>query len=123
MRATAISGIAAAVIALAALGTSGAQAALAAMAGGVAMVAGNLVAAATALRGGFRPAAAAFTQLVLGTVGKWVVVVVVVGLALARFHLPPLPMLAGLVAVALTYLLALGKTGGKLQDQGTRRLC
>ena len=81
----------------------GPRAALAAAAGGAALVAGHLVVAAVALGGGIVPARVAFARLLLGIAGKWLVVVAVVAVALEAWRLPPLPMLAGLVAGLLAY--------------------
>ena len=64
-----------------------------------------------------------FARLVLGTFGKWLLVVVVVAVALVALKLPALPLLAGLLVAELAYLLALGLWNGRLQDKGTRRLC
>ena len=80
--------------------------AAAAVAGG-AMVAGNALAAMTALGGGIQPARLVFLRLLLGVLGKWVVVLAVFTVALGAWRLPPLPMLVGLAAGVLAYLLAL----------------
>ena len=81
----------------------GPRAALAAAAGGAALVAGHLVVAAVALGGGIVPARVVFARLLLGIAGKWLVVVAVMAVALGVWRLPPLPMLAGLVAGLLAY--------------------
>ena len=70
--------------------------ALAVGAGGLALVSGNALAALVALG-----------RLLLGTMVKWLVAIVVLATALAIWRLPPLPMLGGLVAGLLAYLLAL----------------
>lgn len=80
--------------------------ALAVGAGGLALVSGNALAALVAL-GGIVPARIAFGRLLLGTMLKWLVAIVVLATALAIWRLPPLPMLGGLVAGLLAYLLAL----------------
>jgi F0F1-type ATP synthase assembly protein I len=80
--------------------------ALAAGVGGLALVLGNALAALVALRGIVR-APVAFGRLLLGAMGKWLVAIVVLATALSTWRLPPLPMLAGLVAGLLAYLLAL----------------
>lgn len=67
---------------------------------------GNALAALVAL-GGIVPARVAFGRLLLGTMVKWLVAIVVLATALAIWRLPPLPMLGGLVAGLLAYLLAL----------------
>jgi len=85
----------------------GPRAALAAATGGAALVLGHLVATALALGGGIQPARAAFARLLLGIAGKWLVVAAVVVVASGAWRLPPLPLLAGLVAGLLAYYLFL----------------
>lgn len=116
MRAVVVSALVAVVAALAALALAGPGSAEAVAAGSVAMLAGNLAAVRVALQGGALPARAAFARLVLGTFGKWLVVVAVLAVALAVLKLPALPVLAGLLVTALAYLLALGLWNGRLQD-------
>ena len=106
MRAVAIQAVVALLVALLFLAVAGPRQGLAAAAGGIAMLAGNGLAAAVALGGGIQPAGAAFTRLLLGMLGKWVVALVVVAVALGPLRLPPLPLLAGLAAGMLAYLLA-----------------
>lgn len=84
----------------------GPRQALAAGIGGAAMALGNAIAAKFSLAG-IVPAGVAFGRLLLGTVSKWLVAVVVLAMALAVWRLPPLPMLIGLAAGLLAYLLAL----------------
>ena len=67
--------------------------ALAAAIGGAAMAAGNALSIALAFGGGIQRAP--------------------VALALAAWRLPPLPLLAGLAAGTLGYLLALNRTGAR----------
>lgn len=86
---------------------SGTRQALSAAVGGMALVAGHLLVAALALGGGIVPARAAFARLLLGLLGKWLLVVVAVAIALEAWRLPPLPMLAGLVAGLLAYHVAM----------------
>lgn len=120
MRAVAIQAAVAGLVALAflALGT---QQALAAAAGGIAMLAGNGLAAAVALGGGIQPAGAAFARLLLGTLLKWLAVLVVVVVALQAWRLPPLATLAGLVAGVLANLLALNLRSANKRIPDTRR--
>ena len=80
--------------------------ALAAGVGGLALVLGNALAALVALRGIVR-APVAFGRLLLGAMGKWLVAIAVLAAALVIWRLPPLPVLVGLVAGLLAYLLAL----------------
>jgi F0F1-type ATP synthase assembly protein I len=107
MRAVAIQAVAALLVALAALVAAGPRQGLAAALGGIAMLAGNALAAAVALGGGIQPAGAAFARLLLGALGKWVVALVVIAVALGPLRLPPLPLLAGVAAGTIAYLLAL----------------
>lgn len=116
MRAVVVSALVAAVAALAALALAGLESAGAVALGAVAMLVGNLAAVMVALRGGIMPARAAFARLVLGTAGKWLLVVAVMAVALAVLKLPALPMLVGLLAAEVAYLLALGLWNGRLQD-------
>ena len=87
--------------------------ALAAAIGGAAMAAGNALSIALALGGGVQPASAAFARLLLGVMGKWMVVLATFALALAAWRLPPLPLLAGMAAGMLGYLLALNRIGAR----------
>lgn len=84
----------------------GTREALAAGLGGLALVLGNALAAVMALAG-IVPARVALGSLLLGTMAKWLVVIAVFVAALLFWRLPPLPLLAGLVAGLLAYLLAL----------------
>lgn len=86
---------------------SGPWQALSAAVGGMALVAGHLLVAALALGGGIVPARAAYARLLLGLLGKWLLVVVAVAIALEAWRLPPLPMLAGLVSGLLAYHVAM----------------
>jgi F0F1-type ATP synthase assembly protein I len=110
LRAVSIQAFVAALVALAFL-VQGPRSALAAAVAGMAMVAGNALAAVTALGGGIQPARVAFARLLLGVLGKWMVVLAIFAVALEAWRLPPLPMLAGLAAGVLAYLLALNTVG------------
>ena len=112
MRAVALQAAATLLVAVAFL-AAGPRQALAAAAGGFALLAGNALAASVALGGGAQPASAAFARLLLGTLGKWLVAMVVVAMALGLFRLPPLPLLAGLAGGLLAYLLALNLRMGR----------
>lgn len=105
LNAVAIQAIVAVPVALAFL-AQGPRHALAAGVGGFAMVLGNALAANTALAG-IVPARVALVRLLLGLVSKWIVAISVFAMGLAVWRLPPLPMLVGLSAGLLTYLLAL----------------
>ncbi|HSR65994.1 MAG TPA: hypothetical protein VLM17_10400 [Xanthomonadaceae bacterium] len=75
--------------------------------GGLAMAAGHALAARVSFAGGIQPARMAFARLLLGVMGKWLVALGVVALALEAWRLPPLPVVAGLVAGLLAYLVGL----------------
>ena len=78
--------------------------ALAAGSGGGAVVVGNALLALRSLSGPPRGAGIALAQLLTGFVLKWIVVLGTLYLAFARWHLPPLPLLAGVVATTLAFL-------------------
>ena len=83
--------------------------ALAAALGGAAVVLGGLVAARIALGGGVSGAGTAMTRLMLGMVLKWVVVIGVLLVGLGAWKLPPLPLLAGLLAGLVAQVLAVAR--------------
>ncbi|MDQ3287294.1 MAG: hypothetical protein M3Q42_03355 [Pseudomonadota bacterium] len=105
-RALAFQATVAALVALA-FAVQGQQQAMSAAAGGGALLLGNALAAAVALGGGIQSARAAFARLLLGTLGKWVVVMAVLAVGFGAWHLPPLPALVGVVAGLLAYLVGL----------------
>jgi F0F1-type ATP synthase assembly protein I len=125
MRAVSIQALVAVLVAAVFL-IQGPRAALGAAVAGLAMVAGNVLVANTALGGGIQPAGAALSRLILGVAGKWLVVLVVFGVGLAAWRLPALPMLAGLAAGVLANLVAMNlrktvnpshkQTGGRIQS-------
>jgi F0F1-type ATP synthase assembly protein I len=114
LRAVAVQAAAALLVAVGAWLLAGPTQGLAAAAGGIAMLAGNALAAVVALGGGIQPAGAAYARLLLGTIGKWVVVLAVLAVALGPLRLPPLPTVAGLAAGMLAYLLALNIRGNSV---------
>ena len=75
-----------------------------ALAGGAAMTLGSTIAAWGAFGGGVEGAGMALGRLLLGTAAKWVVVVAGLYLAIAAWHLPALPVLAGTAMAALAFL-------------------
>lgn len=103
-RALAIEAIVVTLVALAFL-AQGPQQALAAAVGGGAVVLGNALAAFVALGGGIQSGRTAFTRLLLGTLGKWVVVMGVLAISFGVWRISPLPVLVGVVASMLAYLL------------------
>lgn len=80
--------------------------AAAAATGGLAIVAGAVLAAWMALGGGVLGATSAVMRLVAGMVVKWVVVIGVLALGVGLYKLPPLPLLAGVVAGLVAQVLA-----------------
>ncbi|MCL1635637.1 hypothetical protein M2650_13495 [Luteimonas sp. SX5] len=105
LRAAAVQVAVALLVALAFL-MQGPRQALAAGIGGGALALGNALAAGVSL-GGIVPARVAFARLLLGALLKWVVAIGMFAIALGAWRLPPLPMVAGLAAGLLAYLLAL----------------
>lgn len=80
--------------------------ALAATVGGMAVVAGGLLAAWLAFGGGVLGAGSAVVRLAAGVVVKWVVVIGVLVAGAGLWKLPPLPLLAGLLAGLAAQVLA-----------------
>lgn len=119
LRAIGIQAVVAGLLAAAFL-VQGPRAALAAATGGAALVLGHLIVALVALGGGIVPARVAFARLVLGIAGKWLVVVAVMAVALGAWRLPPLPMLAGLVAGLLAYYIALNGAPSNFGNRNKR---
>lgn len=123
LRAVAVQAGIAALAAMLFLFWQGWQAALAAGIGAAALALGNATMAWLALPR-IVHARAALGRLMLGVVTKWCVVVAILAVAIGVWRLPALPMLAGLVAGLLGYLLALNANWtrfgtGRLLDGGT----
>jgi ATP synthase protein I len=104
LRAIAIQAGVAALVAVAFLAQDG-RAALAAGVGGGAAVLGSFFLAWRSLSARTPSAGMALAALLVGIVMKWVVVLAALYLALARFGLPALPLLAGLVSTTAAFLL------------------
>ena len=100
-----IQAIVTAVLALAFL-VQGWAAAGAALVGGLATTAGSALMGWRAFAGGVVDPGSALLRLFGGVALKWLVIVLVLYLGLARFGLPPLPLLAGLSATLVASLLA-----------------
>ena len=83
----------------------GPRTALAALAGGGAMALGSLAAAWGAFGGGVVGAGMALGRLLLGTAAKWLVVAV--GLFLAVWRLPAVPVLAGAAMAAAALMVSM----------------
>ena len=84
----------------------GHRAALGALLGGGAVALGSALMAWRAFGGGVTGAGAALFRLFGGLALKWLVIVGALYLALARWELPPLPLLAGLGAALVAFLAA-----------------
>lgn len=84
----------------------GARSALAAGMGGVAVVLGSLVLALRTFARAPMLANAALRRMLVGMTLKWIVFLAVLYLALVRFALPPVPLLAGAVVTTLSFLFA-----------------
>lgn len=84
----------------------GPRASLGALMGGGAVALGSALMAWRAFGGGSAiGAGAALFRLLGGLALKWLVIVGALWLALARFELPPVPVLAGLCAALVAFLL------------------
>lgn len=80
--------------------------AVAAAVGGLAIVAGALLAAWMAFGGGVLGAVSAVLRLVAGMVVKWVVVIGVLVMGAGLYKLPPLALMAGVVTGLVAQVLA-----------------
>lgn len=89
---------------------AGPRAAAAAALGAVAIVLGSLLLARTLVGGGIQSATGALGGLLLGMVGKWVLVAAVFVLAIGILKLPVLPLLAGLAAAVVASTVAAART-------------
>jgi len=94
-------------VALAFFFAQGGKAALAAAIGGGSVAVGSLVLAWRSLPRGAASAGLALSRMVSGLVLKWFVVLGAAYVAMARLHLPPLPLIVGLVAAMLAMFLTL----------------
>lgn len=83
-----------------------ARAAIAAAIGGGAVVLGSLVLSWRSMMGPAYSAGLALARMISGLILKWFVVLGALYLSLARWQLPPVPLLAGLVAtMAASFLI------------------
>ena len=89
---------------------AGPRAAAAAALGAVAIVLGSLLLARTLVGSGIQSATGALGGLLLGMVGKWVLVAAVFVLAIGILKLPVLPLLAGLAAAVVASTVAAVRT-------------
>ncbi|GAB3359756.1 ATP synthase subunit I [Lysobacter tyrosinilyticus] len=79
---------------------------LAALVGGGAVTLAAWLSALVALGGGVSPAGVAFARLWMGMVLKWLLVLVAIVIALGLFHLPGIPLMAGVITATLALVLA-----------------
>jgi F0F1-type ATP synthase assembly protein I len=117
LRAVAVQAAVALPVALAFLAGDGLRAAISAATGALALALGTSLATLLSLRGAV-PARFAFAALLAGTVSKWLVVFGALGIALQAWHLPPLPMLAGMVAGLVAWLACLRRLGMQRATKG-----
>lgn len=85
---------------------SGPRAAAAAVIGVAVVALGSLLMARALLGGGVQSATGALGRLVLGMLGKWVLVAVAFVLAVGVLKLPVLPLIAGLAAAVVASMVA-----------------
>src|SRR5690606_13291788 len=83
----------------------GPRAALAAALGGGAVVLGSALMAWRSFGGGLHGGTIALARVLGGLALKWLVIVTVLYIALARLGLPPLPLLAGVGAALVGFVL------------------
>jgi hypothetical protein len=84
----------------------GAAHAAGAFIGALAAALGTEGLARLALGGGIQPARVAYVRLLAGMMLKWLLIALLLYLALARWRLPPLATLSGLVLASLAFPLA-----------------
>lgn len=89
---------------------AGPKAAVAAALGALAIVLGSLLLARALVGGGVQSATGALGRLLLGMVGKWVLVAAVFVLAIGIWKLPVLPLIAGLAAAVVASAVAATRT-------------
>jgi len=85
---------------------AGPRAAAAAATGAAVVALGSLLMARALLGGGVQSATGALGRLVLGMLGKWVLVAVAFALAVGILKLPVLPLIAGLAAAVVASTVA-----------------
>jgi ATP synthase protein I len=83
--------------------------ALGGVGGGGAVVAGSALSGLLALGGGVSPATGALARMLLGVLVKWVVVIGVLVLAVGVAGLPPVAVLAGVIAAMVAQVLAMAR--------------
>jgi F0F1-type ATP synthase assembly protein I len=90
-------------VALVALGIAGIDAARAAIVGGLVVAVGNVVFGWTLFRPGIAPVRQLANAAYLGEVLKWLWIGFALWVALGPAHLPPLPLLCGLLAAQVGF--------------------
>lgn len=106
-RMVAVQFVVAMLVALAFWIAQGDQAALAAAIGGGSVAVGSLAMAWRSLPPAAASAGLALSRLISGMLLKWFVVLGALYLAMAKLHLPPLPLLVGLVVALMASFLTL----------------
>ena len=106
-RMVAVQFVVAMLVALAFFIAQGGKEALAAAIGGGSVAAGSLVLAWRSLPPAAASAGLALSRLISGMLLKWFVVLGALYLAMAKLHLPPLPLLVGLVVAMMAAFLTL----------------
>jgi hypothetical protein len=106
-RMVAVQFVVAMLVALAFLIAQGAKEALAAAIAGGSVAVGSLVMAWRSLPPAAASAGLALSRLISGMLLKWFVVLGALYLAMAKLHLPPLPLLVGLVVAMMAAFLTL----------------
>ncbi len=106
-RMVAVQFVVAMLVALAWWFAKGEDEALAAAIGGGSVAAGSLVLAWRSLPPAAASAGIALSRMVSGLLLKWFVVLGVLYLAMAKLHLPPLPLLVGMVVAMMAAFLTL----------------
>ena len=103
-RMVAVQGVVAMLVALAFFVAQGAREALAAAIGGGAAALGSLVLAWRSLPATPKSAGWSLSRMVSGLLLKWVVVIGVLYVAMAKLALPPLPLIVGLASGVMAAL-------------------
>lgn len=88
---------------------AGPDATLGVLAGAAAVVAGGWLYGMAMLGGGAAPATGVLARLLIGMLGKWVVMMIVLVLALGVAKLPPVAVLAGVIAALAAQMVALAR--------------
>jgi len=112
LRYAALQMAAAAVVAVAALGVAGTEAARAALAGGLVVALGNVLFGWRLFQPGIAPVRTLARAAYAGEALKWLWVGTGLWVALGVAHLPPLPLLLGLIAAQFGFWLGIALIRG-----------